>query len=215
MPASRSGASWSTDRSRRPRASRRANFRAYRPAAKAYDASPGGPWRAGRADGEARETKADRGEKSHGIRKSSATRVREGGACRVGARPSRPDGKPWRPGGRSLGTRTVRLSNDLDIVPVTFLSGSFTHLQLRVHGNAVTMNELRVRFSNGQWATLPVARAHSRRRTDARHPAPGPPPVHQHRRASLPLGAELARPRDGGNLGAQIGPAPNRRRRRR
>jgi hypothetical protein len=60
-----------------------------------------------------------------------------------------------------LGTRTVRLSNDLDIVPVTFLSGSFTHLQLRVHGNAVTMNELRVRFSNGQWATLPVG-AHIR-----------------------------------------------------
>ncbi len=60
-----------------------------------------------------------------------------------------------------LGTRSVRLSNDLDIMPVTFLAGSFTHLQLRVHGNAITMNELRVRFSNGEWATLPV-RTHIR-----------------------------------------------------
>ena len=42
------------------------------------------------------------------------------------------------------------------MLPVTFLAGAFTHLQLRVNGNAVYMNELRVRFSNAEWATLPV-----------------------------------------------------------
>jgi hypothetical protein len=55
-----------------------------------------------------------------------------------------------------IGSRTVNFAADHNTLPVTWLAGEFTHLQLRVHGNAVTMNELKVRFSNGEWVTLPV-----------------------------------------------------------
>ena len=55
-----------------------------------------------------------------------------------------------------IGTRTVNFAAERNMVPVTFLAGAFTHLQLRVHGNTVTMNELKVRFSDGEWVTLPV-----------------------------------------------------------
>jgi hypothetical protein len=55
-----------------------------------------------------------------------------------------------------LGSRSVDLAGDHSTYPVTFLSGAFTHLQLRVHGNPVYVNELKVRFSNAEWVTLPV-----------------------------------------------------------
>jgi hypothetical protein len=55
-----------------------------------------------------------------------------------------------------LGSRTVDLGGDHSTFPVTFLSGAFTHLQLRVQGNPVYVNELKVRFSNAEWVTLPV-----------------------------------------------------------
>ncbi len=55
-----------------------------------------------------------------------------------------------------IGSRTVNFAADRNTLPVTWLAGEFTHLQLRVHGNAVTMKELKVRFSNGEWVTLPV-----------------------------------------------------------
>ncbi len=62
----------------------------------------------------------------------------------------------WAAGWVRLGTRTVLLANDTDIVPVTLLRGTFTHLQLRVKGNGIYMNALRVTFSNRQSVNLPV-----------------------------------------------------------
>jgi hypothetical protein len=55
-----------------------------------------------------------------------------------------------------LGSRSVELSGDHSTFPVTFLSGGFTRLQLRVKGNPIYMNDLQVRFSNAESATLPV-----------------------------------------------------------
>ncbi len=62
----------------------------------------------------------------------------------------------WAASWKLLGSRTVLLQNDTDIVPVTFVKGPFTHLQLRVRGNGVYMNALRVTFSNRQTVNLPV-----------------------------------------------------------
>jgi hypothetical protein len=62
----------------------------------------------------------------------------------------------WAASWQLLGTRTVLLQNDTDIVPVTFVRGPFTHLQLRVKGNGVYMNAIRVTFSNRQTVNLPV-----------------------------------------------------------
>jgi hypothetical protein len=62
----------------------------------------------------------------------------------------------WAATWKLLGTRSVRLIGDVDIVPVTFLAGTFTHLRLRVSGNAIFMNELKVTFSNGETVILPV-----------------------------------------------------------
>lgn len=55
-----------------------------------------------------------------------------------------------------LGTRTVRLIGDRDVIVVTALRGTFTHIQLRVSGNAIFMNDLEVTFSNGQKIDVPV-----------------------------------------------------------
>jgi len=55
-----------------------------------------------------------------------------------------------------LGSRTVLLVNDTDIVPVTAFRGPFRQIQLRVKGNGVYMNALRVTFSNRTSVELPV-----------------------------------------------------------
>jgi hypothetical protein len=55
-----------------------------------------------------------------------------------------------------LGTRTITPVTARSIVPVTFVAGAFTRIQLRVHGGSIHVKELKVRFSNGEWATLPV-----------------------------------------------------------
>jgi hypothetical protein len=62
----------------------------------------------------------------------------------------------WAATWERLGTRTVLLVNDTDIVPVTFLRGTFRQIQLRVKGNGVYMNALTVTFSNRQTVNLPV-----------------------------------------------------------
>ncbi len=62
----------------------------------------------------------------------------------------------WAAAWERLGSRTVLLVNDTDIVPVTFLRGTFRQIQLRVKGNGVYMNALTVTFSNRQTANLPV-----------------------------------------------------------
>jgi hypothetical protein len=55
-----------------------------------------------------------------------------------------------------LGTRSVSLLQDRDIVPVTFLQGSFSRLLLRVRDNAIFMNDVIVTFTNGETAYLAV-----------------------------------------------------------
>ncbi len=55
-----------------------------------------------------------------------------------------------------LGRRTVLLVNDTDVIPVTFLQGAFTHLQLKVRDNGVYINSCIVTFSNRQTMNLPV-----------------------------------------------------------
>ncbi len=114
----------------------------------------------------------------------------------------------WAAGWVRLGTRTVLLANDTDIVPVTLLRGTFTHLQLRVKGNGIYMNALRVTFSNRQSVNLPVPIFHSGRRSDAPDRTTRRSPSDQLCPARIPLGAEIEGPRNGGSLGAPVALAP-------
>jgi hypothetical protein len=62
----------------------------------------------------------------------------------------------WAATWKLLGSRSVLLQADVDVIPVTFLQGTFTHLQLRVRGNGVYINSMVVTFTNGQTQSLPV-----------------------------------------------------------
>jgi hypothetical protein len=62
----------------------------------------------------------------------------------------------WAASWQKLGTRTVLLVNDTDVIPVTFLNGAFSRVQVRVKGNGIYMYDLRVRFSNGELVSLPI-----------------------------------------------------------
>lgn len=62
----------------------------------------------------------------------------------------------WAQSWQKLGTRNVLLVNDTDVIPVTFLNGLFSRVQVRVKNNAIYMYDLRVRFSNGELVSLPI-----------------------------------------------------------
>ncbi len=55
-----------------------------------------------------------------------------------------------------LGSQSVAFVQSRAVIPVTFLRGSFTHIQLRVSDNAIYINDLVVNFTLGQASTLPV-----------------------------------------------------------
>lgn len=52
-------------------------------------------------------------------------------------------------GWRSIGTRSVGLRGDHDVIPVTATEGSFDRMRLRVAKNGVEIRRLVVRFGNG------------------------------------------------------------------
>lgn len=58
----------------------------------------------------------------------------------------------------NLGSRTVSLLKDRDILYVGLAKGLFTGLRLEVSGGAVFMERLSVRFSNDESVELPVRR---------------------------------------------------------
>lgn len=55
-----------------------------------------------------------------------------------------------------LGSRTVSLLRDHDRIYVGLFAGVFSRIRLEVTGNAIFIEALRVRFNNGDRATLPV-----------------------------------------------------------
>ena len=57
-----------------------------------------------------------------------------------------------------LGTRSVRLAWNRDIIHVGLNDGLFSGIRLEVSGSAIFFERLRVVFSNGEEAKLPVRR---------------------------------------------------------
>lgn len=55
-----------------------------------------------------------------------------------------------------LGERKVNLLADFDTIPVGISNGFFSHIRLDVYGNDIFIGNLRVVFSNGGRADLPV-----------------------------------------------------------
>ena len=48
-----------------------------------------------------------------------------------------------------LGQRRVRLTEDHDVIPVTFMKGRYRRIMLVVHGSAMDMHDVVVTFGNG------------------------------------------------------------------
>ncbi|HSF95282.1 MAG TPA: hypothetical protein VLA52_09675 [Thermohalobaculum sp.] len=48
-----------------------------------------------------------------------------------------------------LGSRSVRLAGDVDVIPVGASEGKFKSVQLRVKDNGIFMEDMRITFSNG------------------------------------------------------------------
>lgn len=57
-----------------------------------------------------------------------------------------------------LGRRTVRLLNDRDVIPVTFLRGTFRRIQIRVRDNAVFFNYVVLTYGIGTNDLIPIKR---------------------------------------------------------
>ena len=64
--------------------------------------------------------------------------------------------QPTQPNWELLGERVVNFRGDHDVIPVGLRDGRFRRIQLRVRGNAVHMNDLRVNFANGTTYDVPV-----------------------------------------------------------
>lgn len=61
-----------------------------------------------------------------------------------------------RDGWTLLGTRSVHLFRDHDVVPVTALRGDFRRLRLRVRGNSLFVNDMTVTYANGAPDRIPI-----------------------------------------------------------
>ncbi|UJF17174.1 hypothetical protein L0B53_04465 [Vibrio sp. SS-MA-C1-2] len=57
---------------------------------------------------------------------------------------------------QQLGTKSVRMNGDMDIIPVTVYKGGFTKLKLTVRKSAVHINKVVVEYSNGAHDSLPI-----------------------------------------------------------
>lgn len=66
--------------------------------------------------------------------------------------PSVADAASW----RLLGTRAVNIVEDHDVIPVTFLQGSFRAIRLRVRDNGIFINSLGVIYGNGVPENIPI-----------------------------------------------------------
>jgi hypothetical protein len=55
-----------------------------------------------------------------------------------------------------LGERRVRLVADHDVIPVTFLKGTFRRIKLKVRHNGIFVNDLVVVYSSGGTDSIPI-----------------------------------------------------------
>lgn len=72
---------------------------------------------------------------------------------------ARQDGRhngPHQSGWERLGSRSVRLIGDRDVIPVTLLRGDFRRIQLRVRENGVFINQLTVVYATGAHDQIPM-----------------------------------------------------------
>lgn len=57
---------------------------------------------------------------------------------------------------KKLGSRSVRLIGDHDVIPVTFVKGGFKKIQLKVRENGIHINDLAVVYSTGGNDNIPI-----------------------------------------------------------